>query len=228
MKTLYFTLIITLISNFALGQNFKLSKQKENTRNGKAIYYVIKDQPSIKHGNYIIKAWSGNEVLLEGEYNQGRRVGKWTEKYYGKFYNGALKNTGNYENDLKVGKWFYFDHTGDTVQIYDHSKNELIFPHNNDQSLYIGGLSALNYELSQKIPFPKELNTPGTNKLNIDTKVEIKINPDNKIESISFSDPIGYGTEEVIEKWLKNDSHQWVYSNKRELIIVPIKMTMHF
>ncbi|MCG8307505.1 MAG: hypothetical protein MI975_08945 [Cytophagales bacterium] len=201
---------------------------KENTRNGKAIFYVIKDNPSIKHGKYVIKAWSGNELLLEGEYNQGKRVGKWTEKYYGRSYDGTLKNTGYYDNDQKVGLWTYFNHLGDTTQIYDHTKKELIYTETPNQSQFVGGFSALSYELNQAIPIPTELNTPGTNRFSIDTKVEIILNPESKIDSISFSDPIGYGTEEIIENYLKDDSKRWVYLDQNKKIIVPIKMTMNF
>jgi hypothetical protein len=209
------------------GQDFKVSKENENTRNGKAIYYIIKDRPDVKHGKYIIKAWSGNDILLEGEYNEGKKTGKWTEKYYGRQYDGALKSTGVYRDDIKIGEWTYYNHKGEKVQVYDHSKNELIYSKMTGKSQYVGGSSALSYDLNQLVPIPKELNTPGTNRFSIDTEVIIKLNSENRVAEVTFTNPIGYGIEDEIRDWLKDESKAWVATGDG-LIVVPLKMNMQF
>ena len=222
-----FTILLLLISTVSYGQTFQLTKQKENTRNGKAIYYVLKSDPDVKHGEYKIKSWGGNEILLEGKYDTNKKVGHWTERYYGRTNNGTLKNSGKYQDDQKVGIWTYYDHQGTTVQTYDHSTNQIITSKENSRSEFVGGRSALSYDLNQQIPFPKELNTPGTNKFSIDTNVLIELNSDNEIKSVSFTKPIGYGIEEIIETWLRSESNDWVFRGDG-MLEMPIKFNMQF
>jgi len=153
MKHLLLTCALILNVFFVFSQEPKLIKKKENLQNGSAKFYVIKDKDSVKHGEYIVTAYSGNRKLVEGQYNYGKKTGIWIERYYGKEYKG-MKSYGEYQNDSKVGKWIYFNSKGDTSQIYNYSKGELIYAKDcgTDTANYLTIIN--NIEIQQKLNCP--------------------------------------------------------------------------
>ncbi len=80
-----------LTSIYAFGQATVLKEKKGES------YYVLKDNPKIKHGLYQL---SIKKVLVE---------------------------KGQYENDRKIGVWEFYDLEGNLEQKYDYSLKQLIF-----------------------------------------------------------------------------------------------------
>ena len=235
MKILLNLIGLLLLTNSLSAQEPKLSKEKKNTRNGKATFYVLKNQPEIKQGKYTIKAWTGNAILVDGQYSNNLRTGEWIERYYGRAYKEAKKSQGSYENDIKVGIWNYYNFKNKLVQTYDHTANSLTFSEerkNNSTefpSEYIGGINSLMYQINQQISIPTELNTRGTNKLSINTDISITINADGLVNQVKFSSKIGYGIDEKIEEWIRADSNLWVVgSNPETPITIPLRYNMMF
>jgi hypothetical protein len=235
MKILLNLIGLLLLTNFSSAQEPKTVKQKKDTRNGKSIFYVVKDQPDIKQGRYVIKAWSGNTLLVEGQYVNNVKTGEWIERYYGKGYNGATKSKGSYENGIKVGTWHYYNFRDELVQTYDHTNNSLVFSdkrkdHTSEfPAEYVGGLNSLIYEINQQVSIPSELNTRGTNRLEISTDISIAINSDGQVDRVTFSRAIGYGIDEKIEEWIKSDANSWIAgSNPETPITIPLRYKMMF
>jgi len=229
---LFLTFMLFTVSLVAQ-KNLKTKRVTSKERHGKAIYYVLKDNPEIKHGKYIVKPYATQKKLLvKGQYNRGKKTGEWITRYTRALYKG-LKSKGTYENDQKVGEWLYFDYASDTIQIYNHSTNTLVHSElweRNDayfimnefgdfvkRSLKkpaecVGGLVNLEEELLDEIAFFKKLPVPlkDSKENQIDTRLLLIVDEKSKLITVDFSQPIGYGYEEKIRKWIFENKKEWV------------------
>ncbi|MFC0879004.1 hypothetical protein ACE01N_20585, partial [Saccharicrinis sp. FJH2] len=210
--------------NTLFGQDFKLKKKSENKREGKAQYYVLASNDTIKHGDYKIKAYSGKRILLEGTYNFNKKTGLWKEQYYGKFYKGP-KATGFYKDDNKVGEWCYFGYKGDTVQIYNWSADSLIYfkPSDFDNKEYIvidssieqkvkldipptcvGGTEYFLYEFGRDIgDYSQYFKNLGNELYSLKTKIILTIDQNGKLTDIAFSTNENKKLENIIKAYIK-------------------------
>jgi hypothetical protein len=226
-------LISTFLPSLIYGQEYKTKKKKENTPEGTAYYNVLATNDSIKHGTYMIKAYSGNRVLLEGNYALNKKVGLWNEQYYGKYYAGP-KATGNYKDDIKIGKWCYFDYNGDTAQIYDWSGDSIVYFKScgNDKKEYfviengneiktqldcpptcIGGLHYFLYEFKNKIgDYSIFFNNTGNGLCELNTNIGITVDSKSSVIDISYTTEEKNELKEIIEKYIK--SYQWFAGKK--------------
>ena len=102
------------------------SKSQEDLKkikniNGKVrtaqIYYVLKDNPSIKQGEFIYK-FKGS-VQIEGQFENNIQVGKW--KYSP---DKDLQIIGNYKDGKKDGEWKYF-HNNDLISVMQYKNGKL-------------------------------------------------------------------------------------------------------
>jgi hypothetical protein len=196
MIKLTLTSVLLTVTFFVSGQDPKVSKKKENTRNGKATYYVLQSDPTKYHGKYTVIAWTGNEKIVEGNYSFGKREGLWTERYYGVGNKRGPRSNGQYKDNLKTGKWIYFSISGDTSQIYDYSTNELIFTNECKSTrqyntktesgykritldcppIFKGGKDILTTDLSQHISYyPAQLKAIGMHTFEINTELILTI-----------------------------------------------------
>lgn len=112
------TFLLLVASIFAFGQDIKLKKvKKKSVVDGikiKEIYYVLKANNSIMHGEYerynII-----NSIEESGFYNMGVKDSIWKTYIIGK-YVGSI---GNYKNGKKNGEWKYYTNVGTLDPDYD-------------------------------------------------------------------------------------------------------------
>jgi len=136
-------IILTILSMFSFGQETKKVKVKISS-NENEIYYVLKDDENIKHGQYqlfhnkwlkISGYYSNNlkdsiwteyiytgDKIWEGEYKDGTRNGMWTT-----FSLGKIETNGKYKNDKRIGIWGFYNKKGVLVQKFDFEKNKIIF-----------------------------------------------------------------------------------------------------
>lgn len=227
-KTIMITLLISQVM-MSFGQDLKTVKKKENEREGKATFYVLASNDTIKHGDYKVKSYMGSRIVLKGQYNNNSKVGLWVEQYYGGFYKGP-KATGYYENNKKVGEWIYFTYDGDTAQIYNWSLNKLI-------SLNLCGVDTFKHTVIENgIESKHKLDCPPTcasgihyffhelDKViinrddlfkNIDnythqfkTEISFTLDKDSTITIVSFSTEENKELKEIIEKFIK--SYNWI------------------
>ena len=68
-------------------------------------YYVMKKNPTVKHGDYSKKTKKNGIAFEKGVYKEGQRSGKWTIKLQS---NSRVYSTGSYATGKKVGKWSYY------------------------------------------------------------------------------------------------------------------------
>ncbi|MCF8299393.1 MAG: TonB family protein [Saprospiraceae bacterium] len=117
MKKIIVILLLLPITIFS--QNFKTKKVKviSDDKTIKEEYYIRKDEPNIKEGEYIQFI---NKVKTQvGNYSNNKKDGEW--KYYHK--SGELKSTGNYLDDIKVGEWKYYDYYGNLDYSGNYTNN---------------------------------------------------------------------------------------------------------
>ena len=229
-------LIITLLFSqtiFLYGQEVKTKKKKVDTQKGTATYYVLASNDTVKHGEYQIKAYSGNRVLLKGTYNNNKKVDLWTEQYYGKNYAGP-KATGYYNNDIKSGDWTYFNYEGDTVLIYNWTDNKVIFSKLCGTDIKEYTVIEDNKEYKSKLDCPPTCMTGREYFLyeftwnigehadlfqkvddvsyQLKTKIIITIDKNSSITDISYSTDEKNELKEIIEKFVK--SYKWIPGKK--------------
>lgn len=233
MKKIFIISLLISHSILSFGQDVKTKKKKVDTQEGTAVFYVLTSNDTIKHGDYQIKAYTGNRVLLKGTYNNNKKVGLWTEQYYGKYFKGP-KATGNYDNDIKIGEWTYYDYEGNTVIIYDWTENKVVFSKlcGSDLKEYlvlengkeiktkldclptcITGSEYFVYEFSRDIAEQAELFKKVSNGVyQLKTKISITIDKDSTVTDISYSTDENNELKEIIEKFIK--SYKWIPGNK--------------
>jgi TonB family protein len=144
MKLTILTISI-LTSIYALGQDAILKEKKGGS------YYVLKNDPKIKHGTY---QYSTKKGLVE---------------------------KGQYDNDKKVGVWEFYDTDGILEQKYDYSTNQLVFNKEGNQfgsykviidgkptdivpdtpPIFIGGLSSYDRFIVNNLKYPTNSKSNG-------------------------------------------------------------------
>ena len=215
------------------GQEMKTKKKKVDTQEGTATFYVLASNETVKHGEYKIKGYTGNRILLKGAYNNNKKVGLWEEQYYGKAYKGP-KATGYYENDIKTGNWTYFNYEGDTVLIYNWTDNKVVSSKlcGTDTKEYtviedgkenksrldcpptcMTGREYFLYEFARDIGEEAKHFKKVDNKLyQLKTKISITVDKNSSITDISYSTDEKKELKEIIEKFVK--SYKWIPDKK--------------
>ncbi|MBX2966306.1 MAG: TonB family protein [Cyclobacteriaceae bacterium] len=145
MKLKLLTIFI-LTSFYALGQETVLKEKKGES------YYVLKDDPKIKHGTF---QYSTKKGLVE---------------------------KGQYYNDKKVGIWEFYDNEGNIEQKYDYTLKQIVFNKETRQfggykitidnkptdikpdtiPMFIGGTSRYYRYLQENLKYPKKSKSMGT------------------------------------------------------------------
>jgi hypothetical protein len=227
------TLLFLLISNalFSYGQELKTIKKKVEEQYGKAVFYVLADNDTVKHGLYLMKAYTGTRLLYKGNYDHNKKVGFWEEKYY--FTNNkGPKAQGYYENDQKIGKWVYFSFSGDTVQIYNWTDRKMVFLKScgTDTTEYtiienglekksrldcpptcISGLDYFLYEFERDVDETK-FKEVGNKLYELKTKISILIDENNSVMNVSLSTNESAELKDFIEQYIR--SFEWIAGKK--------------
>ncbi|MFT5791712.1 MAG: antitoxin component YwqK of YwqJK toxin-antitoxin module [Saprospiraceae bacterium] len=246
-------ILLLLISTISFAQ--KTKKVKENAGYGKAKFYIFKSDGVTKHGEYKITSYTPpfRNVVL-GNYSNGKREGIWTEKYDQS--GSQIRMQGNYENDIKVGVWKYYNSKGKLLQEFDFYKNEFITnlecKNKNEYDVEtngviksmkltcpptrIGGLQIFTKDLYRQITkkSPFEINSSGRTTINIDETLSFFVSKEGNLENIEYS-----GKEDndelakVIEVYLTENNDNWISGklNDKKVkakISIPIRIRMMF
>lgn len=242
------TLLAFLLISQALlsySQELKTIKKKQNEQYGKAVYSVLADNDTIKHGLYLMKAYTTTRLLYKGNYKLNKKEGLWSEQYYGTNYKGR-RAIGYYDNDVKTGKWVYFGGQGDTVQIYDWSANQMIYFKScgTDTMAYtifengaeqksrldcpptcVSGLDYFVYEFDRDADATK-FQEVGNKLYELHTKISIQINEQNEVTGVSFSTNESAELKDFIEKYIR--SFRWLAGKKNNRTIASkLEFTIH-
>ena len=235
MKKSFIILFLSILSIMSFGQEFKTKKKKTNEQEGKASFYVLANNDTIKHGAYQIKAYTGSRILLKGHYKMNKKDGLWEEQYYGKRCKGP-KATGHYNNDIKVGDWTYFNFKGDTTLVYNWTENRIVSSKlcGTDNKEYrviengeekkikldcpptcMTGYDYFLYEFSRDIGNHSKLFKEVGNKLfQLKTKISITIDKNCSVTDISYSSTENSELTTFIESFIK--SYRWIPGMKDE------------
>ena len=228
-----FIILILFVSLISMGQEIKVKKKKENEEEGKATFYVLKDNVTIKHGLYQIEAYTGSRILKKGQYINNKKIGLWQEQYYGKEYKGP-KASGNYDNDLKIGNWVYYNYDGDTMQIYNWTENKILFfkPCGIDQKEYtiiingneikskldcpptcVSGQHYFLYEFRRHITdYSESFKKIDDGLYQLKTRIIISVDNNSNVTEISYSTDENRKLKDIIEKFVR--SYKWIPAKK--------------
>lgn len=104
MRTLIL-LVLTISIVESNGQDLK--RKTKCAGNYYEVFYVLKENKDIRHGQYIkyyINSLKQRSIAEMGHYHRGHK----SEKWYYFSTRGYLKEEGQYLNDLKEGLWFQY------------------------------------------------------------------------------------------------------------------------
>jgi len=93
------------LPGLASAQKLKKVKHKEEKQGYKEIFYVLKSDPTVKHGSYEKHGYKG-KIVTTGFYKYGEKDSLWTE--YGDWQN-KIKASGNYTIGHKTGVWDFYN-----------------------------------------------------------------------------------------------------------------------
>lgn len=112
--TIIFFLCLLTFSSFAQ-KTKKIEDKDSNT-----VYYVLKSNPTIKHGKYQ-KLDEAGRVVVEGYYKNGTKDSVWSA-----YKAGKLRSKGQYINEVQSGVWEFHDFKDNLKQKYDFTNKKLI------------------------------------------------------------------------------------------------------
>lgn len=215
-QTLRIITLLFFVINFGVsGQSTKKITIEDNSSHySKEIYYVLRSNKKIKHGEY-------------------RSYG-WTRK---------LSEKGAYSNGEKSGIWEFYQATGELEQRYDYNERKLLYSKNSDPPfttwtyvdgeynqkqpetlpLFIGGMRRLFKNLDSFV-YPSEAKL-----MNVDCRVVVSaiITESGKMTDEQISTGSGHGCDEEILKAIKLIPDEWIPAtlkgqNVKTKIFIPI------
>src|SRR5688572_26224979 len=150
MKFLFFGLVVLFTTQLQAQELTKvvnyISQKKEREE-----YFALITDKKIKHGKYKRIDTYSKFVLEEGYYKQNLKDSLWVEYlqgtphklkegYYFKgkktgvwrecVFTGSaiyLKEKGAYKDDVRVGPWPLYNEKGETIEVYDFSRDSLLY-----------------------------------------------------------------------------------------------------
>lgn len=123
MKKIIFFTILSILVSYSYGQkNLKLVTRKHKNPYFTEKYYIKKNNPGIKHGEYK-KLGYQNSLIEHGYYNNNLKDSLWTE-YQWRGTN--LKSKGKYKNDKQVGMWEYYNFQGKLLYKFNFQDSTVI------------------------------------------------------------------------------------------------------
>jgi TonB family protein len=222
-KTILF--LLTILPTVLFGQETKKVTEENKNDWFKEVYYVLKSDKSIRHGNYQ-KSGYKEAVLINGFYKNGLKDSIWTEyQWSGK----NKKSIGTYSEDKKVGTWEFYDYKGELEQKYDYTKNEIIYFKLDDKEkdkdfrvikdsdttktkldrppLYIGGSAMMFEPILKNIQYPPQAKENG-----VSGKVYITftIDSNGKTSNHRVTKGIGSGCDEEALRVVKEIPDNWL------------------
>ena len=141
-------------------------------------FYVMKKNPTVKHGEYIKQTKKNGIAFEKGFYKDGKRDGKWTIKIQGY---STIYSKGSYVGGKKVGQWTYY-YDGKVDQIYDHTTHKVITSKREKGQLdYIGGKTLIRTFIEENLVYNE-----GAKKSGIRGKVYLTfdVNEDGEVHNV--------------------------------------------
>jgi protein TonB len=220
---LRFSLFLLFFPLFLQAQVTKKVTVKQTLGNIKEVFYVLVDDPKIKHGLYQ-KIDGTGALLLQGKYKQGQKDSVWVEHYLS---TGAIFWQGSYHTGTKAGLWSYFDGSGKLEQQYNFSTGELgYFIESNREKrmktyllsdssnveperplIYIGGMPAVYDFIFKTMEYPAKARVAG-----VEGKVQVSfvVNAFGIAEDHQVLNKFGYGLEEEALRIIKALPNEWL------------------
>jgi len=220
-KTILF--LLTILPSVLLGQETKQVTKEHKNPWGKEVYYVLKSDKSIKHGNY--QRLGFKEVLLiNGFYKNGLKDSLWTEYHRSGKYKKAI---GAYSADKRIGVWEFYNYKGELEQKYDFTKNEIIYFKLDDKEkdfivikgsdttktkldrppLYIGGSVMMFEPIITSIQYPEKAKENG---ISGKVYVTFTIDGNGKTSNHRVTKGIGSGCDEEALRVVKEIPDNWL------------------
>ncbi|MEQ8470761.1 MAG: energy transducer TonB [Marinoscillum sp.] len=156
----------------------------------KEIFYVLKEDKEIKHGEYVRYGYT-RKVAERGSYDLNQKVGIW--EFYDR--DGALEQRYNYDSNVLV---FNPHKLSNKVRTQINGKYEAIIP--DELPIFIGGVSKLAY-LRMVRDYPLEARRAG---IEGEIYISAVITTDGKLIDEKIEQTLGYGLDEEALKSIRN------------------------
>jgi TonB family protein len=225
-------LLITISISASLFAQTTKKIKKDNHLNITEEYYVLDNDPDVKEGSYVSRAFYGDWLYSEGFYKKNQKDSLW--KYYDyapdssmAHYAKFISQTGSYKNDQKVGVWDFYNPKGEQQLKYDFTNKKLLFYKASSdtlkqtvingtdtvkmvldhQPIYLNGTNGIFRIIGRNLRYPKEAK-----EANIQGKVLIAFTIDTigKPSNFRIKKGIGYGCDEEALHAVKLIDGEWL------------------
>lgn len=85
-------------------------------------YSVLKSDKTIKHGPFT-QYYRSKRINISGYFKDNLKDSTWTVYH---LRSTVIKERGHYSKDIKIGEWSYYDRDGQEIQVYDHTRGEIV------------------------------------------------------------------------------------------------------
>lgn len=191
--------LFTVICLSLSAQEKTVRRSSANSKRGiKEIFYVLKSNKKMKHGEYRMLTTSGK-----------------------------LKAKGQYENGKKAGPWAFYDYEGDIEQIYDYSTGVLDFNAEDDEPtqyfldegsgykefkpdrppVFISGGSNMFFATGSQLKYPVQATRMG---IQGTVFIEVFVTPDGRLIGERVKKGIGAGCDMEALRMIKLVPDNWL------------------
>lgn len=225
----YLPAFFILLSFNLLAQETKKVTQEISLSNNKAVFDVLKSNPSVKNGLYSETNIYNKQLRLTGYYKNNEKDSIWTHYASGE----KIIAQGSYKNDKKYGVWEYFNNDGELKSKYDFNSGKFIFfskaitdllKTNSIKNRIINGTDTLLAVLDRPIMYSdgdEKVMMTLTNNIkypakaresNITGKVVIAFTIDTNGRAINYrvKKSLGYGCDEEVIRCLQLLEDDWL------------------
>jgi TonB family protein len=123
MKKTILYIILSILVSCSYGQkNLKLVTKKHKNPYYTDKYYVLKNKPGIKHGEFKRLGYQ-NCLVEHGYYKNNLKDSLWTEYQW---RSTSLKSKGEYKDDKQVGIWEYYNFQGKLLHKFNFQDSTVI------------------------------------------------------------------------------------------------------
>ena len=199
MKLFFTTLLsVTILSSLFGQETRKITIENEDPRT-KEVFYVLKDKPDIKHGEYK-RVFTGSVSLKEqGRYDNNVKVGIW--EYYG--IKGGLEQKIDFTNNTVV-----FSKPFDALTKSMILEGEILKENNSGEvPVFLGGQSKLLYYLVKYIRYPANARRTGTQG---SVFISATVTSDGRLIDEKVEKGLGFGLDEEALRVIQLLPDEWL------------------
>ena len=175
-----------------------LGQELKKKRKGEEIFYVLKSDESIRHGEYVRKGTNG--LIEKGQYEMNKKVGTW--EFYG--LEGNIEQKYNYSDKALLMNDSFTSVSMRYLIVRDGVATETMPNH---EPILIGGSSKYFRHVMANMKYPSKARDKGTQGK---VFVSALITSDGMMKDIKVVQGLGDGCDEEALRVINSFESEWI------------------